>query len=77
MGVNWPRPPTILPGMGSCELENLPDLIAGFSKISGYCSNMRFIMKSRYELFLEDENDFILFSDSEPKLFICKNVFTV
>jgi hypothetical protein len=55
----------------------LPDLIAGFSKISGYYSNMHFIMKSRYELFLEDEKGFILFSDSEPKLFIFKNVFAV
>jgi len=41
--------------MGTCELENLPDLIAGFRKISGYCSNMHFIMKNRYDLFFEDE----------------------
>ena len=38
---------------------------------------MHFIMNSRYELFFEDEKGFILFSDSEPKPFICKNIFLV
>ena len=48
-----------------------------FTKISGYCSNMHFMTKSRQELFFEDEEGFIWFSDSELKLFICKNVFLI
>jgi hypothetical protein len=38
---------------------------------------MHFIMNSRYELFFEDEKSFILFIDSEPKVFICNIVFLV